>query len=181
MSQNPIRRTIMVSEVFGPTITGSRLQSHFVTGFAELKKKRPSRRTHFGGLAVTEKPGIYAIYHIASRKAYVGSASNISKRWSRHRKDLQNGTHKNKHLQAAWNKYGEHAFVFEVLELTSDLDTREQYWIDKTGCLDPKKGYNSCPIARSTRGWKRGPETAEYRQRKSLFLKGKCGCGIATP
>jgi hypothetical protein len=91
------------------------------------------------------------------------------------------GTHKNKHLQSAWSKYGEEAFVFEILELTSELNAQEQFWIDSTGCLDPKNGYNCCPIARSTRGLKRGPESEEYRKKLSQLLKGKCGCGIASP
>src|SRR5690349_12758627 len=106
---------------------------------------------------MTEKPGIYAIRHLESGKVYVGSASNISKRWHRHKKDLRLGIHRNKHLQAAWTKYGEEAFLFEILELTSELDVREQFWIDKTGCLNADKGYNYCPIARSTRGVKLGP------------------------
>ncbi len=130
---------------------------------------------------MAEKPGIYAIRHIESGKVYVGSASNISKRWSRHRKDLRMGIHKNKHLQAAWSKYGEEAFVFEILELTSELNAQEQFWIDSTGCLDPKNGYNCCPIARSSRGFKRGPESEEQRRRKSQYLKGQCGSGITSP
>ncbi|EFH82022.1 GIY-YIG nuclease family protein [Ktedonobacter racemifer] len=130
---------------------------------------------------MTEKPGIYAIRHLISGKVYIGSASNISKRWHRHKKDLRLGRHKNEHLQYAWTKYGEEAFVFEILELTSELDLREQFWIDYTGCINPDKGYNRCPTARSSRGFKRGPESEEYRKRKSLFLKGKCGIGNASP
>jgi group I intron endonuclease len=124
---------------------------------------------------MTEKPGIYAIRHLESGKVYVGSASNISKRWHRHKKDLRLGVHRNKHLQAAWIKYGEEAFVFVILELTSELDTREQFWMDYTECINPEKGYNYCPIARSSRGVKRGPESEEQRKRKSQWLKGKCG------
>jgi group I intron endonuclease len=130
---------------------------------------------------MTEKPGIYAIRHLESGKVYVGSACNISKRWHRHKKDLRLGIHRNKHLQAAWTKYGEEAFVFEILELTNELDTREQFWMDYTKCINPEKGYNYCPIARSSRGVKRGPESEELRKRKSQWLKGKCGCGIASP
>ncbi|HZR43797.1 MAG TPA: GIY-YIG nuclease family protein [Ktedonobacteraceae bacterium] len=130
---------------------------------------------------MTEKPGIYVIRHLESGKVYVGSANNISKRWSRHRKDLRAGTHSNKHLQAAWTKYGEEAFVFEILELTNQLDVREQFWMDYTECINPEKGYNYCPIARSSRGVKRGPESEERRKKKSQYLKGKCGMGIASP
>jgi hypothetical protein len=91
------------------------------------------------------------------------------------------GVHRNKYLQAAWNKYGGEAFVFEILEFTNQLDEREQFWMDYMGCTDPEKGYNHCPIARSSRGVKRGPQTIEQRKKKSQYLKGKCGCGIASP
>lgn len=100
---------------------------------------------------MTEQSGIYSIKHIATGRVYVGSASNISKRWSRHRKDLRSNQHSNKHLQAAWNKYGETAFVFEVIELTNDLTQREQFWIDNLHALD---GFNIAPTARSSRGRK---------------------------
>jgi predicted GIY-YIG superfamily endonuclease len=54
---------------------------------------------------MTEKPGIYAIRHLESGKVCVGSASNISKRWHRHKKDLRLGVHKNKHLcEIVWRK-----------------------------------------------------------------------------
>lgn len=97
-----------------------------------------------------EKPGIYAIVHGSSGRRYIGSASNISKRWHRHRKDLSLGIHRNVYLQATWNKYGADAFEFVVLELTTDLTAREQYWIDYYEAYE--NGFNGCPVARSSRG-----------------------------
>ena len=99
---------------------------------------------------MTERSGIYAIKNRLSGKVYVGSAMNISKRWSRHKKDLVEKKHLNTHLQAAVNKYGLASFAFIVLELTTDLIVREQYWIDVFDSY--KRGYNLCPIARSSRG-----------------------------
>jgi group I intron endonuclease len=101
---------------------------------------------------MTEKPGIYAITCVSTGKVYVGSASNISKRWSRHRKDLRAGCHTNPHLQSAWKKHGEHGFVFSILELTDDLSSREQFWMDRMKCSDRRWGFNLCPTARSSRG-----------------------------
>lgn len=98
----------------------------------------------------TEKPGIYSIRHGESGRVYVGSASNISKRWSRHRAELRNGTHRNIHLQAAWAKYGEAAFEFAIVELTDDLTAREQHWMDTLKAY--AEGFNLCPVARSSRG-----------------------------
>jgi group I intron endonuclease len=53
---------------------------------------------------------------MANNKYYIGSAESYERRVWQHRNDLKRGTHKNPRLQAAWNKYGEDMFVFEVLE-----------------------------------------------------------------
>lgn len=77
------------------------------------------------------KPGVYMILHSASDTRYVGSsAREIRKRWYNHRRNLRKNIHPCQHLQNAWNKYGEDAFVFVVLENTSPecvLDA-EQKW-----------------------------------------------------
>lgn len=103
-----------------------------------------------------ERSGIYVIINQSTGKVYVGSASNISKRWSRHRKDLRDKKHANMHLQLAWNKYSEEDFVFRVLEFADkdNLDSREQHWMDYYDATNNKLGYNLAPIARSTRGRK---------------------------
>jgi group I intron endonuclease len=59
---------------------------------------------------------IYRITNMINNKYYIGSAESFARREWQHRNDLKRGVHKNPHLQASWNKYGEDAFVFEVLE-----------------------------------------------------------------
>ena len=59
---------------------------------------------------------IYQITNMVSGKYYIGSAELFARREWQHKNDLKRGVHKNPHLQAAWNKYGADAFVFEVLE-----------------------------------------------------------------
>jgi len=130
---------------------------------------------------VTEQAGIYAIRNRRNGKVYIGSASNISKRWSRHRKDLREGLHRNRHLQAAFSCYGEAAFEFVLLELTNNLNTREQYWIDVTGCLSPSAGYNSAPRARTTKGMTGRQRTPAERAAISAGLRGRAGAGITAP
>ena len=61
--------------------------------------------------------GIYAIVHIETGRKYVGSAVNLTKRWNIHRHGLRNKKHHSAALQRAWDKYGEAAFSFEVLEV----------------------------------------------------------------
>ncbi len=94
--------------------------------------------------------GVYGIVHMASGKMYVGSSVNMSNRCLHHLKYLNAHKHSNGRLQNAWNKYGEAAFVFVVIERCSreHLLKSEQYWIDKCG------SYNLAPKAGSVLGIK---------------------------
>jgi len=78
--------------------------------------------------------GIYEIVNLCDGKAtaYVGSSQDIEYRWGKHRAALRGGYHANAHLQNAWNKYSEDAFVFSVLEEVGDdmLLIMEQEYID---------------------------------------------------
>ena len=77
--------------------------------------------------------GIYAIVNKKSRKVYIGSTNNFERRWKDHRKGAVKGTHWNRHFQSAWNKYGEDAFEFGVLEYLDNLEElflAEQFWMD---------------------------------------------------
>lgn len=60
--------------------------------------------------------GVYAITNVASRKIYFGSSIDIEGRFKRHKRELSRGTHHNKHLQRAWNRYGESQFIFQCVE-----------------------------------------------------------------
>lgn len=92
--------------------------------------------------------GIYRIECIKTKKVYIGSAVRIDHRWRCHKSDMNLNKSKNKHLQSAWNKYGESSFVFSVIEFVNDksnLIQREQFWIDKLSAVH--NGYNLAPIA----------------------------------
>lgn len=76
--------------------------------------------------------GIYKIINVVNNKFYVGSAVNLSRRKTRHFSELRTGKHNNRHLQAAWNKYGEEAFVFVVIKEIQDktqLLSAENDWL----------------------------------------------------
>jgi len=76
--------------------------------------------------------GIYKIINVVNNKFYVGSAVDLKRRKARHFSELRNGRHNNRHLQAAWGKYGEQAFVFLVVEqLATDADllAAENVWL----------------------------------------------------
>lgn len=78
--------------------------------------------------------GIYAIKNKSTNQMYIGSALDIYKRWSEHKKSLMLGLH-NKKLQTAWNLYGELEFEFIILENIKPneiiLLQKEQFYIDK--------------------------------------------------
>jgi len=76
--------------------------------------------------------GIYKIINIVNNKFYVGSAVDLKRRKTRHFCELRNNKHNNKYLQASWNKYGEKAFVFVVIEeldREADLLAAENVWL----------------------------------------------------
>lgn len=93
--------------------------------------------------------GIYSITNIANNKLYIGSSKNIYKRWKEHRNMLKKNEHHSKHLQAAWNKYGEESFIFNILEECNneDLLAREQYYMDLYCSYDGYYGYNESEFA----------------------------------
>lgn len=100
--------------------------------------------------------GIYQIENQRNGKRYIGSAVNIRHRWAQHLNDLHRGEHHNRHLQRAFNKYGEATFVFEVLEETrlENLIEREQHYFDT---LNPE--YNIARTAGNTLGVRYTEET----------------------
>ena len=127
-----------------------------------------------------KRPGIYRIKNAKNGKAYVGQSANLDRRWPEHRYALNKGTHKNPYLQSAWNKHGEPAFEFEIVEeilqpaltekeIKSILTAREQAWCDKKKTIAPC-GYNIRIAADSNLGIKMSEET---RAKNSAAHMGK--------
>ena len=78
--------------------------------------------------------GVYEITNLQDGRAtsYVGSSADVRRRWRDHVLMLRGGRHHNLHLQRAWDKYGEGAFSFCVLEQVADekdLLEREQCFL----------------------------------------------------
>jgi group I intron endonuclease len=90
------------------------------------------------------KTGIYKILNKINNKVYVGSATNIRKRWRDHKWYLNHNIHHNSHLQSAWNKYGAESFEFLiVLECSVDiLLAKEKEYTIKYNSLNNNYGYN---------------------------------------
>lgn len=141
--------------------------------------------------------GIYKIINVVNNKFYVGSAVNLRKRKTRHFSELRNGKHNNRHLQAAWFKYGEQAFVFVVVEEVPDralLLDAENRWLKEhvgenycynigtdatapslgmSGELSPTWGMKRTPEQLAAQNWTGKKHTPESREKIRQSLIGK--------
>jgi group I intron endonuclease len=110
--------------------------------------------------------GIYEIRNTVNNKFYIGSSSNIRRRFSDHRSCLYRGIHNNNHLQQSWCKYGEPAFEFKLLFIVDkdNLCLFEQRTID---ILKPQ--YNkSMYVEKFALGMKKSPEEREKIRQRHL-------------
>ena len=88
--------------------------------------------------------GIYCIKNLINNKRYIGLSKNLNHRFKVHKHKLNNNSHINKHLQQAWNKYGENNFDFYIIEKCDKnfLKEREKYYIEKYKTNNRVYGYN---------------------------------------
>lgn len=115
---------------------------------------------------------IYRITNMENNHYYIGSAESFARREWSHKYELRKGTHKNPRLQAAWNKYGEEMFVFEVLELVPEgftaFEVENKYLAE---CVGKPDCYN---INTDAIGMRTGIKmTEESKQKLSANRKGK--------
>ena len=109
------------------------------------------------------KSGIYQIINVINGKKYIGQSVNVEERMNEHLRELIKGTHGNRHLQSSFNKYGQEAFAFSILERCSveKLSEREIFWIAQTQSYI--HGYNMTKGGEGTRGFSPSIETrAKY-------------------
>lgn len=88
--------------------------------------------------------GIYKIVLITTGRVYVGSSLNMERRHRQHWADLSAGRHRNRHLQAAWSKYGSSVFTFSIIEEVpiDCLDAAERKWIKSLQAPSRLGGFN---------------------------------------
>ena len=141
--------------------------------------------------------GIYKIINVVNNKFYVGSAVDLKRRKTRHFSELRKGKHNNRHLQAAWVKYGEQAFVFVVVEevpVEADLLAAENVWLKAyvgkdycynlgvdalapmlgmSGEASPTWGRKRTPRELAAQNWTGRTHAAEAKERIRQHLLGK--------
>src|SRR6478609_3204310 len=104
--------------------------------------------------------GIYVIENVNSGKIYIGGSVDIFSRWRLHVHELRHKKHRNGRLQCSFNKHGESAWKFTVIELCppESLTETEQGYLDREKPY--KNGYNIAADAnRPMVGTKHRPES----------------------
>jgi group I intron endonuclease len=118
--------------------------------------------------------GIYKITNSKNDHFYIGSSVNLTRRKARHFSELRNNRHNNKHLQAAWKKYGESAFTFAVVEFVEKVDqlhVAEDKWL--AGHVGASYCYNIGMAAISPMLGMSGPRSPTYGYRHKPETKAK--------
>jgi len=134
--------------------------------------------------------GIYTIENLIDGKLYVGLATDFDDRWKVHKYQLRKKTHHSRHLQYAWNKYGEENFKFEILVECEEqyLYSEEHYWCMVLDVHNRTRGYNIDPthpygVVRMSEETKKAMSKSqmghnpsiETRKKISVQNKGKTG------
>jgi group I intron endonuclease len=108
-------------------------------------------------------PGIYAIVNEATGMVYVGSTTSLYRRFYEHQRQLRGCRHCNSRLQRSWDKLGERAFRFVVLELIASptqLVGRETHWFDVLRLETALYNFQD-PVTNPMLGRTHSPETRE--------------------
>lgn len=101
--------------------------------------------------------GVYGVRNRETGRLLLGSSVNLHGPLNRHRSELRNGSHRCAALQADWDRLGEEAFTFEVLDRVPDaleglerdaaLRQLEQKWL-ATCPPGGEASYNTSPKIR---------------------------------
>ena len=81
--------------------------------------------------------GVYKITNNITGDFYIGSSKDIKYRWAVHKCVSQWKRRPGMKLYQAFIKYGLNNFTFDIIEETTDLHNREQYYIEQL-----KPAYN---------------------------------------
>jgi len=116
--------------------------------------------------------GVYKIISKSLGKMYIGSSIDISLREKRHMNNLQKNRHTNYKLQEHYNQFGKDDLLFEVIELVDDINnliSTEQQWM--TSLQTVRNGFNICPTAGNTLGYKHTDKTKRFLSRMQIGKK----------
>ena len=118
--------------------------------------------------------GLYVIRNLLNGWVYLGSTVKFKGRFLGHQRSLKRGTHRNKGLQADFNRYGAGAFSCEVVAVMAEEGERIRLEEKSIEGLFGSDCYNAtvvCPP--STLGRKLPPFSEEHRLKLRLAHLGK--------
>lgn len=77
--------------------------------------------------------GVYAITNRVTGMQYIGSSNHILYRWIKHKQSLRKGSHRNRLMQADYDKHGVDSFELSILEPANEaaLFACEQKHLDR--------------------------------------------------
>lgn len=112
-------------------------------------------------------PAAYTIFHIASGRMYVGSTRDLYVRINKHRTSLENGTHRRKNFQEAYNKNNKLILAFVKAETEEHAKDIEQMMLDSF--MTTGKLFNVSPDARiANKGVALSEENKEKVRQKTI-------------
>lgn len=113
-----------------------------------------------GNLQMRKISGVYKITNNITGDFYIGSSRNIKQRWYDHKSPSRWKQCQNSPLYLDFQKYGLENFKFEIVEETTNLHEREQYFIDLL-----KPSYNNYRAnGLDVERWKKYQQTEEYKE-----------------
>ena len=90
---------------------------------AKYRAENKEKITKYYAENKAEQPNcIYQIKNLENSKVYIGETTMGELRWKRHLADLRGNRHRNKLLQADFDKYGVEAFEWSILKEFEDGD-----------------------------------------------------------
>lgn len=102
--------------------------------------------------------GVYKITNKVTGDFYIGSSNDVKHRLAGHKCLSVWKAYPNLKLYQDMAKYGKNNFIFEVIEETTDLRNREQYYIEQL-----KPSYNSL--------YAKGHDTERYKEHQKEYQK----------
>lgn len=120
--------------------------------------------------SVPKVSGVYEISCSANGFVYYGSTGrSLRSRFNQHTNDLRGGKHTSAAMQNDWDRFGEDAFTFKILEFCpkDQCLAREQVWIDKRGVGPENKSYNYLANVGAGKKRAKGKLPADVLERRS--------------
>ena len=114
--------------------------------------------------------GVYKITNNITGDLYIGSSNDIKHRWAVHKSPSVWKLRPGMKLYQVFIKYGLNNFTFDIIEKTTDLHNREQYYIEQL-----KPNYNNLYAkGRNTerrKEWKKANRDKQLAQMKAYYSR----------